>query len=89
MAFWAGNLLSIDGSQLVALIQQRIRHVYRRQQTTLFPSCTAKSRNQLQLGVDGLDVAHARTLGRPPGASTSHRSTLLIVFVLEMVSSRK
>jgi hypothetical protein len=48
--------------QLAAFIEQRIRHVYRRQRSTPFPSRTAKSRHQSQLGVDGLDVAHLATL---------------------------
>jgi hypothetical protein len=42
-----------------ALIQQRIRHVYRRQRSTPLPSRTAKSRHQSQLGVEGVEVAHA------------------------------
>jgi hypothetical protein len=37
-------------------LQQRIRHVYRRQQPTSLLSRTAKSRHQSQLGVDGFDV---------------------------------
>jgi hypothetical protein len=73
---------------LRAFIQQRIRHVYRRQRPTPLLRRTAKRRRQSQLGVDGLDVAHAELRSAPWG-STSHRSTLLIVFVLEMVSSRK
>jgi hypothetical protein len=36
--------------------------VYRRQRPTALPSLTAKSHHQLQLGVDGLEVAYARTL---------------------------
>jgi hypothetical protein len=46
--------------QLAAFIQQRIRHGYRRQRPTPLPSRTAKSRHQMQLGVDGLEVANAR-----------------------------
>jgi hypothetical protein len=46
-----------------AFIQQRIRHIYRRQRPTALPSRTAKSRHQAQLGVDGLDIAHARSVG--------------------------
>ena len=37
-----------------AFIQQRIRHVYRRQRPTPLPSRTAKNRDQSQLAVDGL-----------------------------------
>jgi hypothetical protein len=37
-------------AQPTAFIQQRIRHVYRRQWPT--PNCMAKSRHQLQLGLD-------------------------------------
>jgi hypothetical protein len=53
-----------------AFIQQRIRHAYRRQRPTPRPSRMAKSRHQSQLGVDGLDVAHAGSIstscvGRP------------------------
>jgi hypothetical protein len=45
--------------QLAAFVQQRIRHVYRRQRPAPLPSCTAKSRYQQQLGADG-------GLRRPP-----------------------
>jgi hypothetical protein len=38
---------------------------------TPLPSRTAKSRHQPQLGVDGADVAHARSLGRRASTSTS------------------
>jgi hypothetical protein len=48
--------------QLAAFIQERIRHVYRRQRTTPLPSRTPKGYYRSQLGVDGLDVAHARSL---------------------------
>jgi hypothetical protein len=46
------------------LYQQRIRHVYRRQRPASTPELrrAAKGRQQLQLGVDGLDVAHLATL---------------------------
>ena len=49
-------------AQLTAFVQQRNRHGYRRQRTAPLPSRTAKSRNQSQLGVDGLDVAYLATL---------------------------
>jgi len=62
--------------QLAALIQQRIRHIYQRQRPTPLPSRTAKSRHPSQLGVDGLEVAHVRSLGRPSGASTSVRQLM-------------
>ena len=48
-------------------IQQRIRHVDRRQRPTPLPSRTAKSRNQSQLSFDGLDAAQARSLGQRGG----------------------
>jgi hypothetical protein len=57
--------------QLHAFIQQRIRHVYRRQRPTSLPSRTAKSRHQSQLGIDDLDVPHARSVGRRSFARTS------------------
>jgi hypothetical protein len=41
-----------------AFIQQRIRHVYRRQRPAPLPSRTAKSRHQSQFGVDGPLVPH-------------------------------
>jgi hypothetical protein len=54
-----------------AFIQQRIHHVYQWQRPTLLPSPTAKSRHRSQLGVDGLQVAHARSLGPRVGVTTS------------------
>ena len=42
-----------------ALIQQRIRHGYRRQRPTPLPSRMGKGRRHAQLGVDRLDVACA------------------------------
>jgi hypothetical protein len=41
-----------------AFIQQRIRHVYRRQRPAPLPSRKTKRRHQSQPGVDALDVAH-------------------------------
>jgi hypothetical protein len=49
--------------QLAAFIQQRIRHVYRRQRSTSLQSRAAKCRHQAQLGVDDLDVAHSGLRG--------------------------
>ena len=60
---WGLNYRSTS-RQLAAFIQQRIRHVYRRHWPAPLPSRTAKSRHQSQLGVDGLDVANARSVGR-------------------------
>jgi len=52
------GLLKITCCQLLkevaAFIQQRIRHVYRRQRPTPLPSGRAQHRHQSQLGVDGL-----------------------------------
>jgi hypothetical protein len=50
--------------QFAAFIQQRIRHIYRRQPPTLLPSRIAKSRHQSRLGVDGVDVAYALVSAR-------------------------
>jgi hypothetical protein len=49
--------------QLAALIQQRIRHINRRQRPTPLLSRTAESRHQSQLGVDGFGIAYARSVG--------------------------
>jgi hypothetical protein len=43
-------------SQFAAFIQQRIRHVDRRQRTAPLLSRKTKSRHQSQLGVDRLDA---------------------------------
>jgi hypothetical protein len=48
----AGELFPQLG-QLAALIQQRIRHVYRRQRPTPLPSRMAKNRDHSQLIVEG------------------------------------
>jgi hypothetical protein len=58
-------------AQLAAFAQQRIPHGYRRQWTTPLESCAAKSRHQSHLGVDGVDVAHARSVSPGNGAVTS------------------
>jgi len=50
----------VAGEDPQAFIQQRIPYVYRRQRPAPLPSRTAKSRHQSQLGVDGVDVKHAR-----------------------------
>jgi hypothetical protein len=57
-----GLKYAVNFPSLAAFIQQRIRHAYRRQRPTPLPSRTAESRHQSQLGVDGLDAAHARSL---------------------------
>ena len=57
--------------QLAAFIQQRVRRSNRRRRPTPFPSCTAKSRQQSQLGVHGFDVAHARRIWLSAAGSTS------------------
>ena len=59
---------------LAAFIQQRIRRVYRRQRPTPLPSHMVKDRHQLQLGVDGFDVAHAPSVDPASRAGTSVRS---------------
>jgi hypothetical protein len=41
-------------AQLAAFIQQRVRHVCRRQRTAPLPSRTAQHRHQSQLGIEGL-----------------------------------
>jgi hypothetical protein len=46
---------------------------YRRQRPTPLPSHTAKSHHQSQLGVDGLDVAHARSVRDAPYVATHRR----------------
>jgi hypothetical protein len=55
----------------VEFIQQRIGHGYQWQRPTPPPSRTAKSGHQLQLGVDGVDVAHARSTWLCAAGSTS------------------
>jgi hypothetical protein len=59
---------------------QRIRHVYRRQQPAPLPRRTAQSRHQLQLEVDGLDVAHARSLWPYVASRTSALGTSELPF---------
>ena len=63
---WFSRKISTAFSQLTALIQQRIRHVYRWQRPTPLPSRTAQSHHQSQLGVDGFpgtSESRGRSLG--------------------------
>jgi hypothetical protein len=71
--FWK-NVTSTRCVQLAAFIKLRIRHVYRRQRSPPLRSRTAKSRHQSQLGLDGLDVAHARNLWPYVAGGTSARA---------------
>ncbi len=56
-------------------------HVYRRQRPAPLPSRTAKSCNQAQLGVDGLDVTHARSVG-PLGCGGTSPANLHVACVV-------
>jgi hypothetical protein len=71
--------------QLPAFIRQRIRHVYRRRRPTQLPSRMTESRNKSQLGIDGLDVAHARSVGPLAAGVTSplRRRAVIKVFILQ------
>jgi hypothetical protein len=53
----------------LAFIQQRIRDFYRWQRSAALPSRIAKCGHQSQLGVDGFDVAHARSIWLRPGVA--------------------
>jgi hypothetical protein len=55
---------SVIAPRATAVIQQRIRHAYRRQRPTPLPSRMTKGRHQSQLGVDGFDVASPGNPGR-------------------------
>ena len=56
---------------VAALIREHIRHVDRGQRPTPLPSRTAKSCHRSQVGVDGFDVAHARSVDLCGAGSTS------------------
>jgi hypothetical protein len=66
-----GAVARCSVGQLAAFIQQRIRHVYRRQRPTPLPS-----RTQPKLGVDGLKVAHPSSLELPASGLTRRVSSL-------------
>ena len=71
------KIIHLRQSQLAAFIQQRIRHVYRRQRPSPLSSRPAQSRHQSQLGVDGLDVTHSWRLASRAGLGGQPKQCIL------------